>query len=259
MRESWACLHWDGEESPLVSRKYVDDMAKKYGRESPIFQVRVKGNFVTASDGIISLAMCESARNRDVMQSGNKVIWGLDVARFGDDSTALAKRKGNYQLEPVREWYGKDTMQTVGMLKVEYDDAIEKPVLICIDVIGLGAGVVDRAKEIGLPVRGVNVAESPSDDEQYERLRDELWFKGRDWLNTRDCKLCDDDALIGELTTPRYQILSSGKIKVESKSDMKKRGVKSPNCADAWLNTFANVGAEKQFSPQPKRRLANVY
>lgn len=246
MRHVWACLHWDGEESPLVSPKYIEDMRAKYGVDSPIYQVRVKGNFATATDGVIPLHLCEAAKTRDVRLNPNAEIrWGLDVARFGDDSTALAKRQGNYQIEPTREWFGKDLMQTVGLLKQEYDAARVKPAVICVDVIGIGSGVVDRAKEIGLPVVGINVAESSSVSDKYSRLRDELWFKGREWLEAKDCKLADDDALIAELTTPKYQIMSNGKLKVESKDEMKRRGVMSPNRADAWLMTFATAGANK--------------
>jgi phage terminase large subunit len=258
MRDRWAALHWDGEQSPMVSRQYVDDMRAKYGVDSPIYQVRVKGNFATATDGVIPLSLCEAARVREVQPIASApVIWGLDVARFGDDSTALAKRKGNVQLEPCREWYGKDTMQTAGLIKLEYDSAKEKPSVINVDVIGIGSGVVDRLNELGLPVKGVNVAESASACEQYNRLRDELWFLGREWLEARDCRLADDDELIGELVTPKFQILSSGKIKVEGKDELKKRGVASPNRADAWLLTFAELGIPQTYAPmyEPRQRI----
>lgn len=247
MRDRWAALHWDGELSPMVSKQYIDDMRLKYGVDSPIYQVRVKGNFATAADGVIPLFLCEEARNRQVSAIG-EVVWGLDVARFGDDSTALAKRKGNVQLEPTREWFGKDTMQTAGIIKMEYDAAHVKPVSINVDVIGIGAGVVDRLQELGLPVRGVNVAESASVSELYARQRDELWFKGREWLAARDCQLAEDDALIAELTTAKYSVLSTGKIKVEGKDEMKKRGISSPNRADAWLLTFAGGANHKRFT-----------
>lgn len=246
MRDRWAALHWDGEESPMVSKQYIEDMKKKYGVESPIYQVRVKGNFATAADGVIPLHLCEAAKTREVKAFGDE-IWGLDVARFGDDSTALAKRRGNSQVEPTKEWFGKDTMQTAGMIKNEYDSARVKPVSINVDVIGIGAGVVDRLKEMGLPVRGINVAESASVSDHYSRLRDEIWFKGREWLEAKDCKLSDDDALIAELTTAKYQVLSTGKIKVEGKDEMKKRGVSSPNRADAWLLTFAGSSRRSDF------------
>jgi hypothetical protein len=245
MRDSWAALHWDGELSPRVSKEYIETMRKKYGERSPIYKVRVKGEFIDAVDGVISLESCIAAQNREVeIIRSAPVIWGVDVARFGDDSTALAKRKGNHQLEPVKEWYGKDTMQTAGLIKAEYDAAVEKPSCINVDVIGIGAGVVDRLSELGLPVNGINVAETEavnaSKERQFNRLRDELWWKCREWLEAKNCKLLDDEALIGELTTPTYSILSNGLIKIEGKDEMKKRGVKSPNLADAWNMTFAN-------------------
>lgn len=250
MRGAWAALHWDGEKSPMVSRTYIENMEKKYGRQSPVFKVRVKGDFVGAPDGVISLELCELAKIREVaVIPSARVVWGVDVARFGDDSSALAKRKGNHQLAPVVEWWGKDTMQTAGLIKAEWDQtaAADRPAAINVDVIGIGAGVVDRLKELSLPVMGVNVAEAEAVNEfkerQFNRLRDELWWKGREWLEAKDCRMCDDDETIAELTTPTYSILSNGLIKIEGKPELKKRGVKSPNRADAWLLTFADLGA----------------
>lgn len=257
MRGQWAALHWNGEDSPMVSKSYIESMEKKYGRHSPIFKVRVLGEFVMAADGVISLELCEAAKIRDVEATSNDVVWGVDVARFGDDSSAIAKRQGNIQLEPVREWWGKDTMQTVGIVKAEWDKtpAKQRPRAINVDVIGIGAGVVDRLKEMDLPVVGVNVAEAESantnKDLQFNRLRDELWWKGREWLERRDCKLCDDDETIGELTTPTYTILSNGRIQVERKDDLKKRGVKSPNRADSWLLTLYDGGSPRRRELPP--------
>ena len=114
-------------------------------------------------DGVISLELCEAARISDIEPNpAAKVIWGVDVGRFGDDSSALAKRRGNVQMEKVREWWGKDTMQTVGIIKAEWDKTPPKdrPEAINVDVIGIGSGVVDRLKELELPVVGVNVAEA---------------------------------------------------------------------------------------------------
>lgn len=249
MRSAWAALHWNGEDSPMVSRQYVENMAKKYGRQSPVFKVRVLGDFVGAADGVISLELLEAAKIRDVDKNeAAPVVWGLDVARFGDDSCALAKRQGNYKLGQVREWWGKDTMQTVGIVKAEWDKtpAKDRPKAINVDVIGIGAGVVDRLKEMQLPVVGVNVAETESNNDNpdisFNRLRDQLWWQSREWLEARDCRFDDDEETIGELTTPTYTILSNGKIKVEGKDEMKKRGVKSPNRADAWNLTFYQGG-----------------
>src|SRR5690606_27695318 len=78
-----------------------------------------------------------------------------------------------------------------------------------------------------------------SDDERFMRLRDEMWWKGREYFEAKDCVIGDDEALIGELCAVTYDFSSNGKIVVESKKDMKKRGIKSPNRADAFLLTLS--------------------
>ena len=71
------------------------------------------------------------------------------------------------------------------------------------------------------------------------RLRDELWMKAREWFMARDCKIPNDPALISDLVGPTYKLLSTGKLQVEPKDDMKKRGIMSPDVADAFCLTFA--------------------
>jgi hypothetical protein len=177
-----------------------------------------------------------------VEQALGKVIWGVDVARYGGDKTALAKRRKNILLDKVKTWHGKDLMQTVGLIVQEYEETKyqDRPDHILVDSIGLGSGVVDRLKELGYPVRGINVSESPSvNDTKFERLRDELWWRAREWLEQRDCRIPDQAELIGDLTIPTYEVRSSGKIKVESKTDIKKRLPRSPDMGDAFCLTFA--------------------
>lgn len=78
--------------------------------------------------------------------------------------------------------------------------------------------------------------------DRFVRLRDELWWSAREWLEQRDCTLPDDDNLITELCLPRFTYTSAGKIKIESKDDSKKRfGGKSPDLADAFVLTFASA------------------
>ena len=120
-----------------------------------------------------------------------------------------------------------------------------QPKDILIDVIGMGAGVVDRMRELGLPARGVNVGESAASLEKCMRLRDELWWRGREWFQSRDCSIPNDEKLIAELTGPTYDFHSNGKIVVESKKDMKERSLKSPNKADALLLTFHGMSRRK--------------
>jgi phage terminase large subunit len=136
-------------------------------------------------------------------------------------------------------------MQLCGVIKNRYDDAtvMDKPQEILVDVIGIGAGVVDRLREQNLPVRGINVSESPSSKKNYLNLRAELWFAIKDWLAQRDCRLPMDDELASELAAPLYKYTSTGKIKIESKDDMRKRGIKSPDKADALALTMASSAA----------------
>ncbi len=248
MRARWAALHWNGEESSMVSKDYIEDMRAKYGEESAIYRIRVRGDFAGNPDGVIPLDLIEAAQRRIVQPFGDEV-WGLDVARFGEDRTALARRRQNSMEASVEAWRGKDTMQTAGMVKIRYDEAKRKPRAIFVDVIGLGAGVVDRMKELDLPVVGINVAEQPSANEKYNRLRDELWFKAREWFAGRDVMMCVDEDLVAELTLPTYKITSSGKIQVESKDDLKKRGVTSPDLADSFCLTFASGRPVQKLQP----------
>ena len=145
----------------------------------------------------------------------------------------------------IRSWRGLDLMQTVGRVVAEYEGLPDsrRPREILVDSIGVGSGVVDRLQELELPVRGVNVAEAPSMGETYLNLRSELWFKTKGWLEDRSCKLPNSDQLIAELTSIRYSFTSSGKMKAESKDEMRKRGLQSPDLADALCLTMASDAA----------------
>lgn len=247
MKNFWYTMKVGCEDSSQVSQQYIEEAKQEYGEDSNAYRVRVLGEFpVEGDDVVIPLHLVESAITRDVDPVGEE-IWGLDVARFGDDRSALAKRRGNVVTEPVRWVKNKDLMQVAGWVINEYNEAKVKPVAIFTDVIGVGAGVVDRLAEQGLPVAGVNVAETPAFGDKFMRLRDELWWNARDWFYKLDCKIPDDGALLAELTIPTYNFTSGGKIKVEGKDEIKKRtrqtasGLgKSPDLADAFCLTFAN-------------------
>jgi len=243
---SWWTRRWSCVDSPLVSDEFVDEMRLRYGEESNAFRIRVLGEFPQADDDtIIPFHLVEAATQRDIeLDEEAGTVWGLDVARFGTDKTALAKRQGQTITE-VSRWQGLDLMQTVGRVKAEYDGLPNhlRPREIMVDVIGMGGGVVDRLRELGLPVRGINVAEAPSMGSSYTNLRAELWFKMRGWLEQRGAKLPRDEQLIAELTSIRYSFVSSGKMKAESKDEMRKRGLPSPDLADAVCLTLASEAA----------------
>ncbi|BDC37909.1 terminase large subunit domain-containing protein [Paraburkholderia terrae] len=247
LANEWFTLKVSCKDSPRVSEDYVKEQAIRFGEDSNAFRIRVLGEFpLSDDDTVIPMHLLESAINRDILETPNqRCVWGLDVARYGTDRTALCVRHGNIVREKVQWWSGLDTMQTIGKIKALYDACAyeERPLEILVDVIGLGAGVVDRGRELGLPVRGINVSESPSLGDKYLNLRAELWYRAREWLEARDCKLPDDQQLKSELATVRYEFQSSGKVKIESKADIKRRGVRSPDIADAFILTFASDAA----------------
>ena len=267
MADSWWTQRWSCVDSPLVSDEFVQEMRERYGEESNAFRIRVLGEFpLSDDDTIIPYHLVESAVHRDLeVHEDTPSVWGLDVARFGTDKTALCKRQGPIVTE-IRAWRGLDLMQTVGRVVAEYEGLppSAQPREILVDSIGVGAGVVDRLHEMGLPVRGVNVSETPSLKETYMNLRTELWFKTKGWLENRSCKLPENEQLMAELTSIKYSFTSSGKMKAESKDEMRKRGMGSPDLADALCLTMASEattalsGAVMSWRRELKRNLRGI-
>lgn len=243
---TWWTRRWSCVESNLVSTEFVDEMRLRYGEDSNAFRIRVLGEFPLADDDtIIPFHLAQSAMQRDMEPAkAGQIVWGLDVARFGSDKSALAERTGSVWTA-VSSWQGLDLMQTVGRVKAQYDGLVPslRPAEIMVDVIGMGGGVVDRLRELGLPVRGVNVSEAPSMGGTYTNLRSELWFKMRGMLEERTSKLPLNEQLLAELTSIRYSFSSNGKMKAESKDEMKRRGLHSPDIADAVCLTLASDAA----------------
>lgn len=242
LRADWFTMRVNSEDYERA-RGHIQDIVSDYGERSNQYRVRVLGEFPTEGDDtLIALSLVEDAIGRETAPWRRAMVWGVDVARFGDDRSALAKRQGNILSEPVVWWHGNDLMESVGRIAREFNETpVEsRPHSINVDVIGMGAGVVDRLRELGLPVRGVNVGERPLDDSgKFMRRGDELWHDALKWFQSREVSIIQDDLLISELTSRRYVMESTGKIKMEPKPDMKKRGLKSPDIADAFILTFA--------------------
>lgn len=242
--------------------------AESGGRHTNQYRIRVLGEFpISEDDVIIPFDLVEPALTRDVQtHKSEPVVWGLDCARFGSNRSALAKRRTRELLEPIRWWAKLDTMELAARVKVEWDTTPEwmRPVCICVDEIGIGGGVVDRLKALGLPTRGINVQEVPAvmNVDRYKDLRTELWFKGKDWFAQRNCKIpvtysrqTADNPFIKELTSERYDF-QGGKGRIRA---LPKDAVHSPDLADAFMLTFAvdaislahgRQGAQKPFQPR---------
>lgn len=253
-RDRWFTMRVSSEDVPRA-RGHIEDVIANYGRDSNRYRVRVLGEFPTQDDEtVIPLDLVLAARGRDVVTSDVWPVLGVDVARFGDDTSAIVLRQGNTLLA-IKEWRQLDGAQLAGRIQRFVADLPNhlKPREIVVDIIGVGAAVYDILRLDGSAVReyvrGCNVAEMPSVSELDHRLRDQLWFAGRDWFAERKCHIPKEfpdpadtpliEKLIGELTAPTYDFTSLGKRKVESKADMKARGVPSPNLADAFLLSLA--------------------
>jgi len=260
LRDSWWTKKVSCLDSPLVSPDFIAEMAEKYGEESNAFRVRVLGEFPLAEDDtLISLHAVEQASKRTVEQpEGTAVVWGLDVARYGDDASVLCIRKGRHLIE-LQSWKKLSLMELSGRVLDFLNTADEPPDEILVDSIGLGAGVLDRLRELDIPARGVNVSESPAMADRYANLRAELWDLTKSWFN-EEVQIPNDDSLIADLTAPRYSFNSSGKMIVESKAETKKRLGRSTDFADSLVLTFASsaAGASGQYRRKNRGRRRNV-
>lgn len=237
--EDWWVRHVTCDEAIAagrVSPAWVEARKKQWGEHSPIFQQRVLGEFPEqAEDTLISLAWIEAARERELLL-GTETVAGLDVARFGDDDSALVQRCGPVVLS-AETWQGHDTMFTTGKAR-----ATRAPVNV--DVIGVGAGVYDRLHEQQHPCSPINVGGAPIDRERFENLRAELYWNLRERFQSGEIDLsrlapAAYDRLSGELTAMKFHYASSGRIMIEPKADMKARLGRSPDLADALALAFA--------------------
>ncbi len=251
----WKVHHVSCLDVPHISADFIEDMAQRYGRDSAKFAYRVLGEFPKSDENtIIATELVDSAINREVATLPTlPVVWGLDCARGGGDLSALAKRRHNRLLEKVRTFSYPDLMQVVADVVSDYNTtpADDRPVEICVDAIGLGAGVADRLRQIfaveapTCMIRSVNVSEAPAVNNHYLNLRADLWYTARDWFYARDVCIPADPLLRDELISLRRgRPTNTGKATVESKDAMKDRGLASPNAADAFVLTFAATAAQ---------------
>lgn len=224
----------------LITKEDVEKFKQRYGEDSDVYRVRALGEFPKAeSDVLISIDEVFQAINREVVVNPQfEKKMGVDIARYGDDRSVIVERQMEKVLrkEVIK---GADLMSLAGqIIKIAKEDYI-KPENINLDVIGMGAGVVDRLREQGWRVNGINVATSSRDSEHYANLRAELYNQIKDWI--KKAQLTKDDDWY-ELTNVKYKFTSKGQMIMESKEDMKKRGIPSPDVADALALTFANQG-----------------
>lgn len=188
------------------------------------------------NDPLISPTAVMAAVNSDYRERTGALVIGCDPAEYGEDRTAVAFRHGR-TLFRIEYHNKKGPMEVAGMLADYWRQ--HQPDALFVDKIGIGSGIVDRLKELHVPVIGVNSAERAADPELYGNKRAEMWHRMKAWIEDRPNRLPNDQALIADLSAPGYKYKSNGSRLVESKDDMKKRQVRSPDGADALAMTFA--------------------
>ncbi len=205
---------------------------------------------VQSSAQFISWELVKQAQGRAVRRGDRPLLFGLDVARFGDDRSVLAIREGDC-LTRTMVWEKLDTQQLAAHV-LEVANA-RKPDAIFVDGVGVGGGVVDRLRALKLRVIEVNAGAKAGQDRRYGNKRAEMWGRMKEWLGGRGVLSEWDLDIAAELTGPNYGFDPSNRIFLEKKEDMKKRGLRSPDIADALALTFAEpvaVPSVAAYTPQ---------
>jgi phage terminase large subunit len=230
----------------LVSPGWVRAMWEKWcgssedGEDNPLWVSRVLGDFPATGDNVlIPLSWVERSMKRWAeYPEGTPTIGGMDIARFGSDRSCIATRKG-HKIMKLKVFNKQDLMVLTGALVNEIREG--GLVRAYVDEPGMGGAIIDRAKELGLSktVIGVNTGDPATDTERFLNIRAELWWMIREHLNPDETAnkepliLPPDEDLKADLVAPKYKFTSKGQIQVESKDDMKKRGLRSTDLADA--------------------------
>ncbi len=227
----------------LTSARWVEERRETWGEDNPIYRARVLGEFPDqAEDTLISLSDVEKAAQRwttgqlgDAGEGEDEVVLAVDVARFGSDRSVILRRQGSRVME-VRTFRQMDTMQLAGWVAAAIRET--SPERVCVDEIGVGAGVVDRLKEQGFPIKGINVARRAQQDTLFANVRAEGYWRLKELFASGQIAIPNDHQLMGELAALRYSFDSQGRVLMESKDAMRQRGLPSPDKADALMLAF---------------------
>jgi len=251
-REFWQTKVVDARTVEGTDKQVYQQIIDEYGPDSSQAHVEVYGEFPNAGDDqfISSLVVDDAMRRPAYKDPSAPVVIGVDPARFGADATVLAVRQGRDIVRIIRH-RGDDTMTVVGHVI----EAIEefKPAMVFIDEGGLGAGIVDRLKEQRYKIKGVNFGWKSRNPAMYGNMRAQIWGDMRDWL--KSASIPNDRFLKTDLISPMMKPDSKGSIFLESKKDMKARGLASPDAADAIALTFSYPVASRGEYNKPERRI----
>jgi phage terminase large subunit len=221
----------------LTTRRWVKEKYLEWGPEHPLWQSRVLGNFPTQSeDALLSLSWLEAAKYREMADEG-PFHAGVDVAGPGEDETVVCVRRGS-RILLTKAFGGREPRGEVVAALLPYKSQL---VTVNVDSVGIGYYMAQHLKDEGLPMREVNVGERPSDTEKYVNRKAELYWGLRERVEDGDMGGLSDERMIAQLAGIRYSHNSRGQIVIESKEEARKRGVKSPDRAEALMLAFADI------------------
>ena len=235
----WLTYRVDSRDVARTDKALFNEWARTYGEDSDFFRVRAKGEF--PRQGFVQFIPTESVNNAagkvvhpSAFMSMPKIL-AIDIARFGSDKTSFIRRQGtaSYKLKKFR---GLDSVRCAGLIAQEIQEY--KPDVVFLDMGNTGAAIYDILTGWGYEITPVWFGAAADDDQQYLNKRTEMWARARDWLKNGGA-IPDDRELKDDLINPEYSFSTKGQIQLESKKDMKKRGVDSPDCGDALAMTFA--------------------
>lgn len=196
---------------------------------------------------LISPADVMAAVNSQFFERNGPVVLGCDPAEEGEDRTAIVWRQGRLIFRC--EYHEKmRPMQVAGILARYWNEGLPpgsgpfagvRPDGMLIDRIGIGAGIVDRLRELNIPHVGVHSGERADEPDLYENKRAEMWWRMKAFFEDTPCRMINESALISDITAPQPEVTSMSRKLLESKKKMKKRGVRSPDGGDALALTFA--------------------
>ena len=273
IKKHWKRFHFDSRESSNVDPSMPKYFEAKYGLDSNVYRIRVEGNPpLQDEDTLIPLWSAQQCIGQEFEVAEDEPLYlGVDVARYGDDASIILPRQG-LRIDSWETFRKLNTIDLGGFVLQTYQELNASGVGI--DVIGVGAGVTDWLEKRNLKnLHQINVTMASSDISKYHKLRDELWCKVRD-----NCLLGKysfpetiaqgeteslGEQLASELATPRYKFNAHGGYVVESKKDMKSRGIASPNIADAlciteyFSNDSTRVFAKKDEEYYNRSRYSN--
>ena len=259
-RHRWNTRQIDSRSVAITNKATLQGWVDDYGEDSDFVRVRVRGIFPRASSlQFIARDLVDDAMRRelqDVRQVGRSAAVGVDVARFGGAQSVIRTRIGRdaRSIEP-RRFRGLDTMQLASRV-AEHVATLRmmglRPVVF-VDGGGVGGGVVDRLRQLHLDPIEVQFGGKPDDPRKYANKRAEMWGVMRDWLRVGCIQA--DEALATDLTGVEYGFTADDRLQLERKEDMEKRGLASPDDADALALTFAHPVDD---TPPAEDRLAGA-